>query len=205
MTRTLLDKETRRSQLVDAAVRVFAEKGYRAAAISDIIDAAGVARGTFYLHFGSKLEVFHAVMARYLELFKEVTAREVARPYDNPLSVRTRIRESLLEWLNFFSANKDLSKIVFREANAIEPDYEKKCLAMLDSCHDHWRASLVRFQKFGLVRSDLDPEFLNLVFSGVMINIVLRVILVKSKPDLERLADQWLEFVEHGIRARAWG
>lgn len=204
MTRTVLDKETRKSQLVDAAIRVFAKRGYNSASITDIIDEAGVARGTFYLYFDSKLEVFHAVMERYLELFEEVVRREMARPYDNPLSVRSRIRESFLDWLRFYESNKDLAKIVFREATAIEPDYEKKCLEMLEGCQEHWRASIVRFQKLGFVRKGLDPEFLNLLFSGVMIYVVIRYIVPNPKPDLERIADQWLDFLEHGVRPKGW-
>jgi AcrR family transcriptional regulator len=202
-SRTVL-KETRRAQLVDSAIRVFARNGYNSASIDEIIKEAGVARGTFYLYFDSKLEVFHAVMARYLELFEKVVARELARPYDNPLSVRKRIRESLLDWLRFYSENRDLAKIAFREAMAIEPDYEKKCLAMLESCNRHWRRSIERFQKLGFVRRDLDPEFLNLVFSGVMINLVLRYILPNPKPDLDKMVDQWLDFLEKGVKTRIW-
>lgn len=204
MTRTVLDKEVRRSQLIDASIAVFATKGYRSASITDIIDTAKVARGTFYLYFDSKLDAFHAVMDRYLDLYREVLEREVSRSYDNPLSVRGRIRESLMEWLSFFNRNRLLAKIVFREANAIEPDYEQKCIAMLDVCFKHWAESIIRFQKMGFVRKDLDPDFLNLCFSGIMINVVLHEIIPKDKVDLDKIADQWIEFIEHGVKGKGW-
>ena len=204
MTRTVLDKEVRRSQLIDAAIKVFALKGYRSASITDIIEAAGVARGTFYLYFDSKLDAFHAVMDRYLDLYGEVVKREVARSYANPLMIRTRVRESLMEWLEFFNNNKLLAKIVFREANAIEPDYEEKCISMLDVCFKHWSESIMRFQKVGFVRRDLDPYFLNLCFSGILINVVLREIIPNERPDLKKIVDQWVEFIESGVKAKGW-
>ncbi|MBI5211067.1 MAG: TetR/AcrR family transcriptional regulator [Elusimicrobia bacterium] len=202
--RRILDKEVRRGQLVHAAIKVFAAKGYRSASIADIIEAAGVARGTFYLYFSSKLDAFHAVMDRYIELFKERVATETARSYANPLKVRQAIRESLLDWLRFYQENKDLAKIVFREATAIDPDYEKRCYDMLESCFQHWRESVTRFQKIGFVRRDVDPEFLNMVFSGVLIHVVLRHIIPERPPAIERIVDQWIEFIESGVKARSW-
>ncbi len=204
MTRTVLDKEVRRSQLIDASIKVFATKGYRSASITDIIEAAGVARGTFYLYFDSKLDAFHAVMDRFLDLYKEVVDRELARSYANPLMIRSRIRESLMEWLEFFSRNKDLAKVVFREANAIDPEYEQKWQAMLEVCFKHWTDSIMRFQKVGFVRKELDPRFLNLCFSGIMINVVLQEVIPKERVDLKKIVDQWIEFIEFGIKAKGW-
>lgn len=204
MTRTVLDKEVRRSQLIDAAIKVFARKGYQSASITDIIEAAGVARGTFYLYFDSKLDVFHAVMDLHLDQFKDVVKRELTRPFGNPLNARGRIKESLLEWLRFYNDNKDLSKVVFRQAMAIEPEYEKRCNEMLESCFQHWNETIVKFQKAGFVRKDLEPEFLNTAFSGMMVFIVLRYLIPNPKPDLEKIADQWLDFIEHGVKAKGW-
>ena len=56
-----LDPDTRRAQLLDASRQVFAERGYHRASVSDIITAAGVARGTFYNYFESKRAVFRAL------------------------------------------------------------------------------------------------------------------------------------------------
>ena len=49
--RTRQKKDAKRTAMMQAAVRVFAEKGYQAATIRDIVDAAGVAVGTFYFYF----------------------------------------------------------------------------------------------------------------------------------------------------------
>jgi len=45
------DREARRSELAQVAARVFAERGVAGTAVSDIVTAAGVAQGTFYLYF----------------------------------------------------------------------------------------------------------------------------------------------------------
>ena len=51
--RHVLPPEERKEELLLAAAQVISEKGYRTASISDIIEKAGVARGTFYHYFES--------------------------------------------------------------------------------------------------------------------------------------------------------
>lgn len=56
-----------RERLLDAAVRVFAERGYADATIEDIVAEAALGRATFYLHFKSKLEVMRAIIRARIE------------------------------------------------------------------------------------------------------------------------------------------
>ena len=55
-------KETRPAELLDAALEVFAEKGFAAARMEDIAARAGAAKGTLYLYFPSKEAVFEALV-----------------------------------------------------------------------------------------------------------------------------------------------
>ena len=55
-------KDTRPAELLDAALDVFAEKGFAAARMEDIAARAGAAKGTLYLYFPSKEAVFEALV-----------------------------------------------------------------------------------------------------------------------------------------------
>lgn len=59
--------EERRQDILDAAVRVFAEKGVGRTTVSDITQAAGVAKGTFYLYFDSKEHLLGALKERFVD------------------------------------------------------------------------------------------------------------------------------------------
>ena len=50
-------------KLTDAAMRVFAERGYQATRVDDIVRAARASHGTFYLYFANKEELFRALAA----------------------------------------------------------------------------------------------------------------------------------------------
>lgn len=55
-------KEATRQRIVEAAIAVFAEKGYHDAAVDEIVRASGTSKGAFYFHFPSKEEIFFALI-----------------------------------------------------------------------------------------------------------------------------------------------
>ena len=60
-------RDVRSRELVDAALAVFSTKGVAAASVDDVVRAAGVAKGTFYLYFATKDDAVNAVAARLVE------------------------------------------------------------------------------------------------------------------------------------------
>jgi AcrR family transcriptional regulator len=74
----VVNREARRADLVSVAATVFAQRGVANTAVSDIVKAAGVAQGTFYLYFDSKDDAVLAVVARVADAIVESTAARVA-------------------------------------------------------------------------------------------------------------------------------
>ncbi len=74
--------EHTRNLLLDAAEELFARKGLGAAALEDIADAAGYTRGAIYAHFGSKEELFLAVIERQRQRFLDGFA-DVISSFEN--------------------------------------------------------------------------------------------------------------------------
>jgi AcrR family transcriptional regulator len=79
MAPRLVDREQKRRELIDAALRVFVERGFAATKVADIASAAGVGKGTLYEYFSAKEELFFAVVegvhARTVARVDEVLAR----------------------------------------------------------------------------------------------------------------------------------
>ena len=72
--RVLKSPEDRRLEILDAAMRIFSEKGVSKATVADIAEAAGVAKGTVYLYFGSKEHLLLALRDRFTdELLEHVS------------------------------------------------------------------------------------------------------------------------------------
>ena len=73
------DAEARRGEILDAALRVFGQYGFRRTSMDDIAREAGIAKGTIYLSFAGKEEVFQALS----EASGPAQARWLPRPPDN--------------------------------------------------------------------------------------------------------------------------
>jgi len=84
-TRAAERRESRREALVDAAFGVFMDKGVASSSVDDIVKAAGVAKGTFYLYFQTKDDAINAVAERVVDGVAEVVETAAATPGLSPV------------------------------------------------------------------------------------------------------------------------
>src|SRR5262245_57589719 len=117
-------RDERRQQLIDAAREVFTHKGYHATTVDDITRAAGVAKGTFYLYFAEKREVFYEVVRAFFQLIKDIGS-SVAREVRSADELMGRAEQAALELLRVFSANRELARLVYRESMGLDDRLEQ--------------------------------------------------------------------------------
>jgi AcrR family transcriptional regulator len=68
-----------REKIVDASIESFLEKGFRGTRITDLAEAAGVAKSTIYNHFSSKEEILDSILDRYSKEFVNEAIREMGK------------------------------------------------------------------------------------------------------------------------------
>lgn len=94
--RTKEDAQATRSQLLDAAERLFQSKGVSRTSLNDIALAAGTTRGAIYWHFKDKPDLFNAMMDRVtLPLERTLSLAEVDTAEDPVLEIRSAMLEAL--------------------------------------------------------------------------------------------------------------
>jgi AcrR family transcriptional regulator len=80
------EKKSSRERLLEAAAKVFAERGYQAASVEEIAAAAGLSKGAVYWNFSSKDELFHALLEERIDRQIEETAEFLrSAPIDRPI------------------------------------------------------------------------------------------------------------------------
>lgn len=85
--RIVKEAQERKNEILDAAERLFREKGFDHTSTSDILSEVGIARGTLYYHFQSKEEIMDAVIERMLgQMLAE--AKELVRHKEIPVLQR---------------------------------------------------------------------------------------------------------------------
>jgi AcrR family transcriptional regulator len=106
---TRLPRDQRRIQLLDAASEVFASKGYHAAAMDDIADAAGVSKPVLYQHFPSKLDLYLALLDQSCERLAEVVEEALASTEENA----DRVIATVAAFYEFVSSESGDFRFIF--------------------------------------------------------------------------------------------
>lgn len=203
--RITLQPDARRHQLLSAATAVFAQRGYRAAGISDIVATAGVARGTFYLYFASKAEVFLAIADDFYDRLEIQIAQGGAPPAlsDGLPDGRAFLHASFRRWFEFFHTHRLAATVMLKEAPAIDPRFDRGVAELRRSAYTHFAARFRRFQELGMVRSSLSADIVAHLQVGMFEELVKAFVLGVDNPDLDSLAEQMADFEWNGVRPAA--
>ena len=107
--------EFRTAGILEAARKVFAKKGFHEATVEDIADAAGVAKGTVYLYYESKRDIYFAALKfgigqMYSLLLEELS--KVSTPEE-------KLKALISTKLAYFDENRDFFKIYYSELGNI--------------------------------------------------------------------------------------
>ncbi len=153
MTERSIATDDKRALLLDAAVRVFARRGYHGSRVGDIAEEAGVAHGLLYHYFSSKENVLRTV---FRENFGELVGRFRAVEESNesaPDKLEGIAKILLRTWRN----DPDLVTVMVREVARSsqlqgQVDEVREAFAVLQRV-------IEQGQREGSFRADLDPRF----------------------------------------------
>lgn len=195
-TRKRLAPAERREQILEVAAKVFAEKGYRMTFVTDIVEGAGIGRGTFYLYFDSKKDVFIELVESYFRGFESLLKENRAR-LRNVIGfsgdVITTWRENLLRILEFHDEKPFLTTLVYGEVFAKDVDFSKRVDELLGLQMDHFLNELSLLQGAGFIRP-CDPEVASAQLLGSVTYVLMVHMANRDGMDLDSLADEILEY-----------
>ena len=150
-----------RKQLLEAALAVIGEKGYSAATVNEIVDAAGVSKGVAYYHFKSKAVMAESILEEGIGGLIEGFARIAALTGMGELFA-TSIFENKAFGRFFVSELWREGRVWSRSMR----DYEGRLLDVLEG-------QLARGQREGFIRSEIDPAFEAVALIGMVLTTTL--------------------------------
>jgi TetR/AcrR family fatty acid metabolism transcriptional regulator len=167
---TLTDRsiasEEKRRLILDAAVHVFAHKGYHTSRVGDIAEQAGVAHGLLYHYFASKEELLETVFRETWSDLLEAISRVEAK--DEP--AREQLRQVAAILLRSWRRDPDLVRVLVREIGRSQTlptkvDEIGQVFAAIERIVERGRAA-------GELRADLDPRLASWIFYGAIEEIL---------------------------------
>ena len=106
---TRMPREQRREQVMSVARGVFMERGYHAAGMDEIAEAAGVSKPVLYQHFPSKLELYLALLDGGIEELLNAADAALASTSDN----KERVRATMRAYFSFVADRDSAFRLVF--------------------------------------------------------------------------------------------
>jgi len=189
-------RSRRRVQLLQAAQRVFSNKGYHATSVADILAEASASRGTFYLYFPSKWAVFEALLEQMFQHISRAVRR--VRVGEGSEPVVDQMNGNVCRVLDVVHAHRELTIILLREAVALDIDLDRKVAAFYGRLCQLVEGGLTLGQSMGLVRA-CDTRMVAHCVLGSMKEVVLDWLTASDPLDRDELAREILAYNLHGI------
>lgn len=143
-------REQRRQELVEAAKLVFRDKGYHDASVNDIIDAAAVARGTFYLYFKNKQQLFAELLDEFLLLLRQAI-RGISLATDAPPPLQ-QLLDNFRRVVRVALEHDEIAVIMLRDSSAFDGESREILDRFFLQVRSIMEGSLTLGQSLGLIR-----------------------------------------------------
>jgi TetR/AcrR family fatty acid metabolism transcriptional regulator len=191
----LTPREQKRNRILRAAIEVFATKGYFAARMTDVAEAAEVADGTLYLYFEGKehllMSIFDDVLGRFISRLDEEISK-IGDPIEK-LDVMVRLH---LETLGRDHALAHVLQIETRHSRRFMSLFTR---GKLGEYLNRVRDIIMEGQESGAFRGDISPGLAtNLVF-GAVDELVTNWLLAAQPGDLLRFHRPLVRMLTDGI------
>ncbi len=196
--------KARKEQILKAAGKVFAKKGFHEATISEIAREAGLSDATIYEYFSTKEELLFSIP-------RETTRKGMERMEGYLNFIRgagNKIRAIIYHYLWFYQSEPDYASVVMLVLKQNRKFLETEEYQIIRQGFRGIIAVIEEGIDSGEFRSDTDPYLVRQVMLGTMEHIVIRWLLLGKPKDLTQYADPLADMITEGIQkggeARGW-
>jgi AcrR family transcriptional regulator len=190
-----IDRDKRRRKIVDAASRLFADHGFSDCDMGRIARKLKLAKGTLYLYFSSKQELFFACVDDGM-MRMQAAVREASESVEDPFE---RLAAAMRAYLEFFLQHPQYVELMLQERANFRQRKAASYFEHRDAARVSWRAFYQKLIQEGRLRSDLKVESIldtlgHLVYGTMFTNHFLG-----RKQQLADQDRQMLDIVLRGI------
>ncbi len=190
-----MERQARREQVLRHAKRIFARKGYHRTNVADIISRARIARGTFYLYFQNKRDLFEELLAQVVqELSVRILRLKVGPDQPNPVD---QLRANLRRVLEFVLVERELTDILLNHSVGFDRELDAKIREFYDRIAQLIQRSLDLGIDMQLVRKCDTRSVSYCILGGI--KEVVGMLSRGAAPDTEALVQEILDFGLRGV------
>ncbi|RJP29892.1 MAG: TetR/AcrR family transcriptional regulator [Actinobacteria bacterium] len=183
----------RRNEILEAALKVFSEKGYHAAKIEDIASELNMGHGTFYRYFENKLDIFNQVVEEIVSMITQLVTDINPHEAETLEDYRRQLEMIGDRLFGLFKSNPSISRVIFYEAFGIEDrGLRERIQEVFDLIGRYIELYLENGIARGYMRADLHVRETALAIGGALFEACKRVV---SSSDPEQDLSVWKETI----------
>ena len=187
----------RREQILYHASLLFGQKGYHATSISDIIEAAGIARGTFYLYFKNKRSIFSEILDELVVQIQRCI-RKIELSDDAP-PVEEQIVANVTGVVELLTTNRALLSILLEGAVGLDKGFAERLFVFYEQIAVTVDKSLSLGQEMGLLRP-CNSRTAALTAIGALKEVLYDALRRNAQiDDIENMVSELLDIYLHGV------
>jgi TetR/AcrR family transcriptional regulator, fatty acid metabolism regulator protein len=184
------------SSIIEAALKVFGEKGYYNATISEIARAAGVSEATIYEYFGSKEDLLFAIP-------DEIT-RDAVEMLDQMSSyikgAENKLRAIAHGYFNLYKDNPDYSSLVLLDLKHNRKFMDADGYKTVRQAAAFILETIKEGMESGEFKADIDPYLVRSMILGTIEHVFFSWHLKGRKEELANFSDPMLDVIFDGIK-----
>jgi AcrR family transcriptional regulator len=199
MASTKASPADKRRVILDAAVKVFARRGFTQCRVADIADEAGVAYGLLYHYFRSKDEVLDTLFLERWAVMVDLIGQVDRRP----LSARDKLRAVAAFIIDSYRHDPDLMKVIIVEVTRAANSFGRTHVDDIRRAYDGIAQIVANGQSAGEFRAQVTPAFAALAFYGAIEQVLTGWIfetLPVGDEEMEQAKDLVVETIVGGLR-----
>jgi AcrR family transcriptional regulator len=183
----------RRAELLRAARRVFATRGYHEAKVDDIAAQAGVAKGTFYLYFKDKRSIFVELLSALFERISKAILR-----VDVAQDVAEQVKHNIRAILAVLLDEPETTQLLLTHAAGMDKDFTENLRAFDRGVRQLLTESLTDGQSLGIVAQG-DPGLYAIFAIGALKEVLLASATSDTPVDREGIVKALYALLEQGF------
>ena len=193
-----MDAKPRQREIIDAAARVFGEKGYDATSTQDVAEAVGILKGSLYYYIDSKEDLLFAVIKEAYDAALGAVD-ELERREGSPLEM---IDALIRRHVEVFAATRVQTSVFFRDFRSLSPERQKVIREAGEIYSGFLRGQIRRGQSEGVIRPDLNPRLCAIGIIG-MLNAMSFWYRPEGPASLSEIGEEFSRLVIQGLSVSA--
>jgi TetR/AcrR family transcriptional regulator, fatty acid metabolism regulator protein len=191
----------KRRLILDAAIRVFARRGFHACRVSDVADEAGVAYGLVYHYFDSKEEILNTLFRERWQLMLDAI---VAIDKRDDMSARDKLYLVASFIIDSYRHEPDLMKVIIVEVTRAANSFGRQHLETIQEAYRLIANIVEQARRDGSFKSDISAQFAAMCFYGAIEQLLsgwIFGILPQTEEEFERAKALVVEAICGGLEA----